>query len=49
MFLKASGVDILAARLAHLHDMKAGQVSTDITNLVICLLADVADVHLLRY
>ena len=46
MFLETSGVDVLAAGLAHLHDVEAGQVGSDVPDLVVALLANVASVNL---
>lgn len=46
MFLETSGVDVLAASLAHLHHVEAGQVGADVPDLVVGLLAHVADVDL---
>jgi hypothetical protein len=46
VFLETSGVDVLAAGLAHLHDVEAGQVGSDVPDLVVALLANVASVNL---
>ena len=46
VFFQTSGVDVFAAGLAHLHHVKAGQVRADVPDLVVGLLADVADVDL---
>ena len=48
VFLQTSGVDVFSARLAHLHHVEAGQVGAHVPDLVVGLLADVADVDLCK-